>query len=117
MRERSGVTAWYRKLSDSVSVRAIAERKIKRLIPKPGFDQEADMDWMPYITTDASVLHGAVRFTGTRIPVTVVLDNLADGATAAAILAQYPSLRSEHVAAALAYAADLARERLVPIPA
>ena len=56
------------------------------------------MDWMPYFTTDASVLHGAVRFTGTRIPVTVVLDNLADGATAAAILAQYPSLRSEHVA-------------------
>jgi len=75
------------------------------------------MDWTLYITTDPSVLHGAICFAGTRIPVTVVLDNLADGATAAEILRQYPGLRAEHVPAALAYAADLARERVVPIPA
>jgi uncharacterized protein (DUF433 family) len=75
------------------------------------------MDWKQVITADAQTLHGAVRFAGTRIPVTVVLDNLADGATPAEIIEQYPGLRTEHVAAALAYAADLARERVVQVPA
>ena len=75
------------------------------------------MDWMQYITTDPDVLHGATCFVGTRIPVTVVLDNLADGAAPAESLSQYAGLRAEHVPAALAYAAELARERVVPIPA
>jgi len=75
------------------------------------------MDWQHYITTDPNVLHGAICFAGTRIPVSVVLDNLADGATPADILGQYPGLRSEHVSAALAYAADLARDRVIPISA
>lgn len=75
------------------------------------------MDWKRYITTDPSVLHGAICFAGTRIPVTVVLDNLADGAPATEILRQYPSLRVEHLPAALSYAAELARERVIPTPA
>lgn len=81
------------------------------------FAHEVAMDWKQCITADAQTLHGAVRFDGTRIPVSVVLDNLADGATPQEILAQYPSLRPEHVPAALAYAAELARERVIPIPA
>jgi len=48
--------------------------------------------------------------------VSVVLDNLADGQTPDRILEQYPTLKPEHVPAAIAYAADLARERVVPIP-
>jgi uncharacterized protein (DUF433 family) len=75
------------------------------------------MVWTQHITTDSDVLHGAVRFVGTRIPVSVVLDNLADGVAPAEILRQYPGLKAEHVPAALAYAADLARERVVPFPA
>ena len=75
------------------------------------------MTWQQYITSDPNVLHGAVCFAGTRIPVSVVLDNLADGASPEEILRQYPSLRAEHLPAALGYAADLARERVVPIPA
>jgi uncharacterized protein (DUF433 family) len=78
---------------------------------------EVAMEWKQAITADPQTLHGTVRFAGTRIPVTVVLDNLADGATPDEILAQFPSLRPEHIPAALAYAADLARERVVPIPA
>lgn len=74
------------------------------------------MDWKPYLTTDPHILHGAICFEGTRIPVTVVLDNLADGVTPADILQQYPGLRAEHIPAALAYAADLARERFIPTP-
>jgi len=75
------------------------------------------MDWKPYITTDPQIMHGAVCFRGTRIPVSVVLDNLAAGETPERILDQYPSLKPEHIPAAIGYAADLARERIVPIPA
>lgn len=75
------------------------------------------MDWRPHLTTDPAIMHGTVCFQGTRIPVSVVLDNLATGETAERILEQYPSLRPEHVQAAIAYAADLARERVVRIPA
>ena len=53
------------------------------------------------------IMHGAVCFRGTRIPVSVVLDNLAAGGTAERILDRYPSLRPEHIPAALGYAADL----------
>jgi len=49
--------------------------------------------------------------------VSVVLDNLAAGADVAEILRLYPSLKPEDVAAAIAYAAELARERLVPTAA
>jgi uncharacterized protein (DUF433 family) len=75
------------------------------------------MDWKPYISTDPNIMHGAVCFRGTRIPVSVVLDNLAAGETPERILDQYHSLRPEHIPAAIGYAAELARERIVPIPA
>lgn len=75
------------------------------------------MDWTTFISANPDVMHGAACFRGTRIPVSVVLDNLADGQTREQILQQYSSLKPEHIAAALAYAADLARERIVPMPA
>ena len=75
------------------------------------------MDWRPHITANPEIMHGAVCFRETRVPVSVVLDNLAAGETPERILDQYPSLKPEHIPAAIAYAADLARERVVPIPA
>jgi len=75
------------------------------------------MDWKPYITAHNEIMHGAVCFRGTRIPVSVVLDNLAEGETATTILEEYPTLKPEHVPAAIGYAADLARERFVTVPA
>ncbi len=74
------------------------------------------MDWRAHITSDPAIMHGAVCFRGTRIPVSVVLDNLAAGEPPARILAQFPSLKTEHIPAAIAYAAELARERIVPMP-
>jgi uncharacterized protein (DUF433 family) len=74
------------------------------------------MDWKPHITSDPNIMHGVASFKGTRVPVSVVLDNLADGVSAERILVQYPSLSHGHIPAATAYAADLARERLVPVP-
>jgi uncharacterized protein (DUF433 family) len=75
------------------------------------------MNWTHYITVDPAIMHGAVCFRGTRIPVSVVLDNLAANETPEHILDQYPSLKPEHIPAAIVYAADLARERIVPVPA
>jgi len=75
------------------------------------------MQWQTYITSNPDIMHGAVCFRGTRIPVYVVLDNLAAGETPERILEQYPSLEPEHLPAAIAYAADLARERIVSVPA
>ena len=49
--------------------------------------------------------------------VSVVLDNLAAGLTPAEIRGQYPTLTDEAIQAALAYAADLAHERVVAVPA
>jgi uncharacterized protein (DUF433 family) len=51
-----------------------------------------------------------------RIWVSLILDFLAGGETEAQILAAYPQLQSEDVRAALAYAAEVARERIVPVP-
>lgn len=65
----------------------------------------AAMDWKHFITADPNIMHGAVCFRGTRIPVSVVLDNLAANETPERILDQYLSLNSEHISAAIAYAA------------
>ena len=75
------------------------------------------MDWRQYVKTDPEIMHGAPCFVGTRVPVYVVLDNLAAGESRERILGNYPSLKPEHILAAIAYAADLARERILPIPA
>ena len=75
------------------------------------------MDWKAYMTSDPQVMHGTACFAGTRVPVSVVLDNLAANEAQERILAQYPSLKPAHISAAIAYAADLARERIVPISA
>ncbi|HMR98526.1 MAG TPA: DUF433 domain-containing protein [Anaerolineales bacterium] len=75
------------------------------------------MDWKPYITVDPTIHHGKACFTGTRIPVSVVLDNLAAGLGEDEILKSYPSLSSKAIHAAIAYAAELAREEVLPLPA
>jgi uncharacterized protein (DUF433 family) len=75
------------------------------------------MRWQDHIVSTPDTLHGAPRFSGTRIPVSIVLENLAAGIGAAELHEQYPSLPAEAIPAALAYAADLARDRIVPIPA
>lgn len=75
------------------------------------------MPWQDYIVSTPDTLHGATRFRGTRIPVSIVLENLAAGVTVEELHAQYPTLPREAIPAALAYAADLARDRIVPVPA
>ena len=70
-------------------------------------------DWRQRISFDPEVCHGKPCIRGTRIMASVVLDNLADGVAAEAILKSYPSLKPEDIRAALAYAAELARGSLL----
>lgn len=71
------------------------------------------MDWREHITVDPNVCHGQACIRGTRIPASVVLDNIAAGVGVDELLKSYPSLTKEAVQAAVAYAAELARERVV----
>jgi uncharacterized protein (DUF433 family) len=75
------------------------------------------MVWQDHITVDPAVVHGKACIRGTRIPVAVVLANLAAGLSPDEIIRSYPNLTPEAVQAALAYAADLAEERVLPLPA
>ena len=74
------------------------------------------MDWRDYISSDPAVCHGTACITGTRVMVTVILDNLADGLNVEDIINSYPSVSREAVQATLQYAAELARDRIVPSP-
>jgi uncharacterized protein (DUF433 family) len=74
------------------------------------------MNWRDHIETSPNVCHGKACISGTRVMVSVILDNLAAGIPETEILKSYPSLTEEGIRAAVAYAAELARERLIPIP-
>jgi uncharacterized protein (DUF433 family) len=75
------------------------------------------MDWKERITVDPNICHGKACIKGTRIMVSVILDNLAEGVAESEILKSYPSLKSEDIKSAIAYAAELSRERLISVPA
>ena len=72
--------------------------------------------WQDYITFDPDICHGRACIKGTRVMVSVVLDNLATGITSAEIMSSYPSLSAQAIQASIAYAAELARERVIPMP-
>jgi uncharacterized protein (DUF433 family) len=67
------------------------------------------------IVIDPKICGGKPCIKGTRIWVSLVLDFLADGMTEAELLGEYPQLTHEDVLAAIAYGAEAARERIVPV--
>lgn len=68
------------------------------------------------ITIGPEVCFGKPCIRGTRIWVSLLLDRLADGETEAELLVDYPQLAPEDIRAALAYGAEMARERVIPAP-
>ena len=68
------------------------------------------------ITIDPHVCFGKPVIRGTRIWVSLILDFLADGMRPEEIRAEYPQLSDEDIRAAIAYGAEMARERFVEIP-
>ena len=73
------------------------------------------MNWQERITSDPDICHGRVCVKGTGIMVSVILDNLSDGLSIEEIIESYPSLSREDILAAINYAAELTKERIIPI--
>lgn len=69
------------------------------------------MNLLQRISVSPDICHGQACIKGTRVTVSVILDNLASGEPESSILKSYPSLIREDILAAIAYAAELAKER------
>ena len=78
-------------------------------VPKKG-------DWRSRISINPEVCFGRPCIRGTRIWVSLIVDNLAEGVSEAELLEAYPQLVPEDIRAALSYAAELTRVRFVDIP-
>lgn len=64
------------------------------------------------VVVDPTICAGRPCIRGTRIPIAVVLDGLAEGLTSDEIIDHYPQLTLDDIRAALAYAGELAREQV-----
>jgi uncharacterized protein (DUF433 family) len=73
-------------------------------------------EWQERISINPLVCHGKACIRGTRVMVSVILDNLAAGVPHDELLRSYPSLQESDIQAALAYAAELAREGTAGLP-
>ena len=69
------------------------------------------------VSVDPRVCGGKACIRGTRIYIAIILDALAEGLTPEQIIEHYPSLTTDDIRAASAYAAELARENLWKVPA
>ena len=67
------------------------------------------MDWLDRIASNAEICHGKPCIRGTRIMVSVILDNLADNVDEETILKNYPTLHRDDIRAAIGYAAERIR--------
>lgn len=73
-------------------------------------------DLLKRISIDPNVCFGKPCIRGTRIWVSLLLDFLANGMSEEEILEEYPHLTHEDVLAAIAYGAEVSRERVLPVP-
>jgi uncharacterized protein (DUF433 family) len=73
-------------------------------------------EWQERISVNPLVCHGKACIRGTRVMVAVILDNLAAGVPHEELLQSYPSIQESDIQAALAYAAELAREGTADLP-
>ena len=67
-----------------------------------------NVNWKDYIESNPNILRGKPRIMGTRIPVSLILGYLAAGKNPDQIIAEFPDLDHEQIAACLDYARDLA---------
>jgi len=73
-------------------------------------------NWRERISINPAVCHGRACVRGTRILVSVIVDNVAAGVPHEEILQSYPALTRADIDAALPYAAELTREGTVDLP-
>ncbi len=68
------------------------------------------------VAIDPNICFGKPCIRGTRIWVSLIVDNLADGVSEDELLQAYPQLQPDDIRAALAFAAEMTRERIIPLP-
>ena len=68
------------------------------------------------ITINPAVCGGKPCIKGTRIWVSLILGILASGTSEAELLGEYPTLTHDDVLAAIAYGAEAASDRVIPVP-
>jgi len=68
-----------------------------------------------HISVDPKVCFGRPVIRGTRIWVALIVDNLAEGVSEEELLRAYPQLTHDDVRAALGFAAEMTRERVLPV--
>ncbi|MEW5800757.1 MAG: DUF433 domain-containing protein [bacterium] len=68
------------------------------------------------ISIDPNTCFGKPHIRGTRIWVSLLFDFLADGMSIGEILQEYPQLTEDDIRAAIAYGAEMPRDRYVEIP-
>ncbi len=68
------------------------------------------------ISVDPNVCFGKPCIRGTRLWVSLILDLLAGGMSFEEVLAEYPQLTEEDIRAAIAYGAEMSRQRVVDLP-
>jgi uncharacterized protein (DUF433 family) len=73
-------------------------------------------NWKERISVNPTVCHGKACIRGTRVMVSVIVDNIAAGLSRDEIRASYPAVSDADIDAALAYAAELTREGTVDLP-
>jgi uncharacterized protein (DUF433 family) len=101
----------------------IKERFLSSLLPLPigrsGYRRLTmkHEDLLARITVNPKVCTGKPCIRGTRIYISIILDALAEGLTSEEIIDHYPSLTADDIRAAVAYAAELARENVWKISA
>lgn len=85
-------------------------------IPRSPVHNQAMSPLLQRISIDPGICFGKPCIKGTRLWVSLLLDFLAGGMSEAEILADYPQLTRDDLRAAIAYGAEAARERIIPVP-
>ncbi len=83
-----------------------------RFVKLPNMRRE---ELLARISVDPNVCFGKACIRGTRIWVSLILENLAEGMSEGDLLRAYPQLKPEDIRAALAYAAETTREQIMPL--
>jgi len=73
-------------------------------------------NWKERISVNPAICHGKACIRGTRVMVSVIIDNIAAGVSREEIRSSYPAITLADIDAALAYAAELTREGTVGLP-
>ncbi len=71
------------------------------------------INWQNFIVIDPEIHHGEPCIKGTRVPVAILVGNIADGMTINEVIQEYPQVTHESMRAALAYAADVVRQDIL----